>query len=174
MTGYSPLFDSTEACEPTLLHPRSKRDPLMIALFSPNAAARGFTSHSGSCTVDCNGAQIRAHCRDQVTVVKVTGDIDAANIDRFYDYTYRFVGEAPGLILDLSAVDFLCARGISVLFTLDRDCRTAGTQWAIVGSPFVRRLLHIGDPSDALPTASSERQGLNTIAAQRQTSLAAS
>ena len=70
----------------------------MIAPLSPNAATRGFTSHSGSCTVDCNGAQMRAHCQDQVTVVKVTGDIDAVNIDRFYDYTRRFVGEAPGLM----------------------------------------------------------------------------
>ena len=146
----------------------------MIGTLSPTAATRGFTSHYGTCTVDWNGAQMRAHCLDQVTVVKVTGDIDAANIDRFYDYTYRFVGEAPGLILDLSGVDFLCARVISVLFTLDRDCRTAGTQWAIVGNPFVRRLLHIGDPSGALPTASSERQGHNTIAAQRQASLLAS
>ena len=146
----------------------------MIAPLSPNAATRGFTSHSGSCTVDCNGAQMRAHCRDQVTVVKVTGDIDAINIDRFHDYTRRFVGEASCLILDLSGVDFLGARGIPVLITLDNDCRTAGTHWIIVSSPFVRRLLNIGDPSDALPTASSERQALNTVAAQRQASLVAS
>jgi len=76
--------------------------------------------------------------------------------------------------LGLSGVDFLCATGISVLVGLDEDCRTAGTSWAIVGSPFVRRLLHIGDPSDALPTANSERQGLNTVAAQREASLARS
>ena len=146
----------------------------MITPLFQNVATPGFTSHSGNCTVDCNRAQMRAHCRDQVTVVKVTGDIDATNIDRFYDYTHRFVRETPGLVLDLSGVDFLCARGISVLNTLDNDCRTAGTHWAIVGSPFVRRLLRIGDPSDALPTASSERQGLNAIDAKRQASLAAS
>jgi len=146
----------------------------MITPLFPNVATPGFTSHSGNCAVDCNGAQMRAHCRDQVTVVKVIGDIDATNIDRLYDYARRFVLEAPGLILDLSGVNFLCARGISVLNTLDNDCRSAGTHWAIVDSPFVRRLLHIGDPSDALPTASSERQGLNAIDAQRQASLAAS
>ncbi|MGB8208062.1 MAG: STAS domain-containing protein [Mycobacterium sp.] len=146
----------------------------MITPLFQNVATPGFTSDSGNCTVDCNGAQMRAHRRDQVTVVKVTGDIDATNIDRLYDYTRRFVRETPGLILDLSGVDFLCARGISVLNTLDNDCRTAGTHWAIVGSPFVRRLLHIGDPSDALPSASSEHQGLNAIDAQRQASLAAS
>ena len=116
---------------------------------------------------------MRNHCRDQATVVKVTGDIDATNIDRFYDYTHRFVRETPGLVLDLSGVDFLCARGISVLNTLDKECRTAGTYWVIVGSPFVERLLHIGDYGDALPTATSERQGFNAVVAQRQASLAA-
>ena len=70
----------------------------------------------------------------------------------------RKVRETPGLVLAM----------------LDKDCRTAGTHWAIVGSPFVGRLLHIGDPSDALPMASSERQGLNAVAAQRQARLAAS
>jgi anti-anti-sigma regulatory factor len=86
----------------------------------------------------------------------------------------RFVTETSGLALDLSGVDFLCARGISVLNTLDKECRTSGTYWFIVGSPFVERLSHIGDYSDALPVARSERQGLNAVAAQRQASLAAS
>ncbi|MGO9508912.1 MAG: STAS domain-containing protein [Mycobacterium sp.] len=146
----------------------------MIASIFPNAATRGFTSHSGRCAVDCNGAQMRAYCRDQATVVKVTGEIDATNIDRFSDYTRRFVGEAPGLILDLSEVDFLCAKGISVLISLDDDCRAAGTHWAVVASPFVRRLLHLGDPSDMLPTAGSERKGLKIVAAQAQESQTAS
>jgi anti-anti-sigma factor len=160
----------TEATETT----QSNRDLMMTASISPNAPNRGFTSHSGGCAVDCNGARMRAHCRDQATVLKVTGEIDATNIDRFSDYTRRFVGEAPGLILDLSEVDFLCAKGISVLITLDGDCRRAGTHWAIVGSPCVRRLLHLGDPGDVLPTASSERKALKILAAQAQESLAAS
>ncbi len=142
--------------------------------FYPSAATRGFTAHSGGSTVHCNGAQMRAHRRELVTVVRVTGDIDATNIDRFRDYTHRFVAEAPGLILDLSEVDFLCAEGISVLIMLDNECRSAGTQWAIVGGPFIRRLLHVGDPSGALPTATSEHEAFSTIAEQHQTSLAAS
>ena len=140
---------------------------------SPNAAARGFRSHFGSCTVHCNGTQLRAHRRDQLTIIEVTGDIDATNIYRFYDYISRFLGEAPGLVLDLSEVHFLCAQGISVLFALDNECRTAGTHWAVVGSRFIRRLLHIGDPTDALPTAASERQALNMIAEQRPARLSA-
>lgn len=136
----------------------------MIAPLSARARFGRFTP--GNCIVDCNGAQLRAHRRDQLTVVQVAGEIDATNIDRFYDYASRFVGAAPGLILDLSGVDFLCARGISVLIMLGDDCRAAGTRWAIVVSPFVRRLLQLGAAGDTLPTSISERQASDSLAAQ--------
>lgn len=140
----------------------------MFASFSARAASRDFTP--ASCIVDCNGAQLRAHRRGQVTVVQVTGDIDASNIDRFDEYVNRFAGEAAGLILELSRVDFLCARGISVLFALNDDCHTAGMRWAIVVSPFVRRLLQLGDARGTLPTSSSERQAIDSIAARARAS----
>jgi anti-anti-sigma factor len=136
----------------------------MIALYSAGAASRGFTP--AGCVVDCNGAQLRAHRRDQVTIVQVTGDIDATNIDRCYDYVNRFIGDAPGLILDLSGVDFLCAMGISVLIALGDNCRTAGTRWVVVVSPCVRRLLQLGNAGGALATSSSVREAAHDIAAQ--------
>ncbi|WP_165827777.1 STAS domain-containing protein [Mycobacterium colombiense] len=139
---------------------------------SANTTPRRFMP--ASCMIDCNGAQLRAHSRGQVTVVEVTGDIDATNIDRFYDYVNRFVGQAPGLILDLRGVDFICVRAISILMRINDDCRAAGTRWAIVGGPFVRRLLHLGDPGETLPTADSGRQALNRIAIQNHTRQAAS
>ena len=36
----------------------------------------------GNQAVDCNGAQIRAVCRQLATVVTVTGDIDESNLAR--------------------------------------------------------------------------------------------
>jgi anti-anti-sigma factor len=145
----------------------------MIAPLSRNAANNcGFRPDNS--IVHCNGALLRAHCRDQATVVKVTGEIDATNIDRFSDYTHRFIEGATGLILDLSGVDFLCARGISVLVALDNDCRIAGTRLAIVAGPTVRRLLHIGGPSDVLPTVNSERQALKSFDEQGLNARAAS
>src|SRR5882757_292922 len=93
--------------EPTL-YPRSKRDPVMIAPLSRNAPNNcGFRPDNS--IVHCNGALMRAHCRGQATIVKVTGEIDATNIDRFSDYTHRFIEGASGLILDLSGINFLCA-----------------------------------------------------------------
>jgi hypothetical protein len=71
----------------------------------------------------------------------------------------RFVRETLGLVLDLSGVHFLCARGISVLNTLDKECRTAGTYWVIVGSPFVERLLHIGPGGSSDLPGRFERRG---------------
>jgi anti-anti-sigma factor len=168
MTGRSLLSIRSRRTEPSL-HPIETRS-LMIAPLSQHAANCGFTP--GNSIVHCNGALMRAHCRDQATIVKVTGEIDATNVDRFSDYARRFVKEARGLILDLSGVDFLCARGISVLLAIDNDCRTAGIRWAVVASPTVDRLLHIGDPSDALPTVSTERQALKIAAVQEHRELA--
>lgn len=146
---------------------------MMIAPLSRNAANNcGFTPDNS--IVHCNGALMRAHCQDQATIVKVTGEIDATNIDRFSDYTHRFIKGSTDLILDLSGVDFLCARGISVLVALDNDCRITGTRWAIVAGPTIKRLLHIGDPSDVLPTVTSERHALKSFAKQGINALAAS
>ena len=146
---------------------------MMIAPISRHAANNcGFTPDSS--IVHCNGALMRAHCRDQATIVKVTGEIDATNIGRFSDYIHRFTKGATCLILDLTGVDFLCARGISVLVALDNDCRITGTRWAIVAGPAVRRLLQIGDPSNVLPTVNSEREAIEAVAAQGTKTLVAS
>jgi anti-anti-sigma factor len=145
----------------------------MTAPLSRNATNNcGFRPDNS--IVHCNGALMRAHCRDQATIVTINGEIDATNVDRFSDYIHRFVERATGLILDLSGVDFLCARGLSVLVALDDDCRITGTRWVIVASPNIRRLLHICDPNDGLPTVVSERQALTAVADQRVDALVAS
>ena len=45
----------------------------------------------GNQAVDCNGAQIRAVCRQLATVVTVTGDIDESNLARVGE-TFPAVG----------------------------------------------------------------------------------
>lgn len=146
----------------------------MIATFSPHPPSRAFTSHAGSCTVYCNGTTMRAYCRNEITVVQISGEVDATNVDRFYDYTHRFACDAPELILNLSEVDFLCARGVFVLHALGNKCRAERRGWVIVTSPAVKRLLRVGDPKQTLPTATSEREALTAIAGDQQTDLAAS
>jgi len=163
--GYGHRFFDSVAAYRAHFAPTIEMRSLMIAPLSRNAAnSCGFRPDNS--VVHCNGALLRAHCRDQATIVKVTGEIDATNIDRFSDYIHRFIEGATALILDLSGVDFLCARGISVLVALDNDCRITGTRLAIVAGPTVRRLLHIGGPSDVLHTVNSERQALKSFAEQ--------
>lgn len=144
----------------------------MIASRYPKST--GFTSHSSSCTVYCNGTRMRAYCRHEVTVVQVTGEVDATNIDRLYEYIHRFVAVAPGLIVDLSEVDFICAKGIFALRALANECRAAKTGLAVVTGAAAARLLRIGDPNGVLLTAASEREALTLIAARRPTKLTAS
>ena len=146
----------------------------MIASRSSESTSPGFTSHSGACTVVCNGTHMRAYCRDDATVVQVTGEIDATNVDRVYDFAHRFVAVAAGLIVDLSQVDFMCARGIYALHALVSECRAAKTNCVVIGSRAVTRVLLVGDPKDMLPTANSEREALLAIAAGRQLTRTAS
>lgn len=107
-----------------------------------------------NCTFDCGGAQIRAHCRSLATVVTIRGEIDAVNVDRVSKYIRRFiVGQSP-LVLDISGVTHFAPAGISLLHTLDADCRAAGVQWTLVASPAVIELLGDGwDATRSLPEA---------------------
>ncbi|BDB44855.1 MULTISPECIES: STAS domain-containing protein [Mycobacterium] len=146
----------------------------MITSHYPDSAARGFTTHSGPCTVYCNGTQMRAYCRHGVTVVQVTGEIDATNIDRVYHYAHRFVDVAPGLILDLSEVDFMCARGIFALYALSHECRIARTDWIVLTSPAVARLLGVGDPNRVIPATDSEHLALAGVAGHQRAGRSAS
>jgi anti-anti-sigma factor len=60
------------------------------------------------------------------TVVAATGEIDASNIDRVTDYTWRAVAEGRGLVLDLGKLNFLGAQVIPVLISLSEECGRCG------------------------------------------------
>jgi anti-anti-sigma factor len=115
--------------------------------------------------MSANGVQMRAaHYHHLATVVTISGDVDATNIDRVSDYVQRLVLEGNALILDLSAVDFLAAQGISVLIAVDDAYRRGALQWALVPSHAVSRLLRIGDHDNILPAASSVPEAMQYIA----------
>ena len=120
-----------------------------------------------SCTFDCGGAQIRAHCRSLATVVTIRGEIDAFNADRASRYIRRFiVGQNP-VVLDLSGVTQFAPAGITLLQMLDEDCSAAGAQWTLVASPAVIELL--GDGWDATRSLHEALHNLaDAIAKRRQ------
>jgi anti-anti-sigma factor len=112
-------------------------------------------------TFDCDGAQIRAHCRHLATVVTVRGDINAANVDRVSEYLWRLTLGSNPVVLDLSDVNHFAAAGVSLVQRLDEDCRAAGVEWTLVASPAVMGLLG-GDGE--LPVAHSVREALRNLA----------
>ncbi len=115
-------------------------------------------------TFECSGARIRAHCRHLATVVTIRGEIDAVNVDRVSEYIRRFVQGSNPVVLDLSGVSHFAVAGISLLSALDDDCRAAGVEWTLVGSPAVMELLADGDDEDAFPFTRSVHEALRNLA----------
>ncbi|SPM29035.1 STAS domain-containing protein [Mycobacterium terramassiliense] len=112
-------------------------------------------------TFECDGAQIRAHCRHLATVVTIRGDINAANVERVSEYLWRFTLGSNPVVLDLSDVNHFAAAGVSLVRRLDEDCRAAGVEWTLVAGPAVLALLG-GDGE--LPVARSVREALRNLA----------
>ncbi|KQH78275.1 sulfate transporter [Mycobacterium gordonae] len=121
---------------------------------------------SVSSAADCNGAQIRAHCRHLATVVTIRGEIDAFNVDQVGEHVRRFVLRDNPVVLDLSAVTHFSSAGIALFCVLDEECRAAGVEWMIVANPVVNALLgDSSDPAEALfPVTRSVHEALRYLA----------
>lgn len=117
----------------------------------------------GAGTLDCIGAQVRAHYRPLATVVSIRGEIDAVNVDQLGEHVRRFVlGDNP-VVLDLSGVTHFSSAGIGLLCALDEECRAAGVEWMLVGNPAISALL--GEPDEAaFPLTTSVHEALRNLA----------
>ncbi len=123
-----------------------------------------MSTRQGNDTVDCGGAEVRAHCRHLATVVTIRGEIDAVNVDRVRDCLRRFiVGDSP-VVLDISDVSRFAGAGFSLLYTFDEDCRRAGMDWTLVASPDVTEQLVAGDGDSAFLTAGSVPEAFGDLA----------
>src|SRR5215212_5144831 len=76
--------------------------------------------------VGFGGSDLRLRCRrigDDVVVVSVAGELDLATVPQLRAYLMHSTASRPAhLVVDLSAVTFLAARGIGVLMDV-RDGR---------------------------------------------------
>lgn len=112
-----------------------------------------------SSTIDCGGAQIRAHCRHLATVVTIRGEIDAVNVEQVGDHVRRFVQADNPVVLDLSGVSHFSSAGIALLCAMDEECRAADVEWMLVANQTVATLL-----DDSFPVANSVHQALRGLA----------
>jgi hypothetical protein len=117
----------------------------------------------GNPAFDCDGAQIRARCRQLATVVTISGDI-GANIERVTQFTRRFVIPEKPVILDLSGVTSFAAQCVSLFYTVDDACAAAGVEWELISSPSVSRALAAAGGIDVFPVAASVPDALEHFA----------
>ena len=104
----------------------------------------------GNQAVDCDGAQMRALCRQLATVVTVTGDISDANVDHISACAKRFVLTEKPFVLDLSGVNSFSTECISLLYAVDENRRSRRSR--VVG-----HRQPTGSPDTAACSASARR-----------------
>jgi anti-anti-sigma factor len=86
-------------------------------------------------------------------VIRVDGEVDAANAAKLGDFTLQVALLGQYLVLDLSGVTFFGTEGFSTLHTMNVRCAKAGVRWSMVPSAAVSRVLRICDPGGGLPAA---------------------
>ncbi|ORB73334.1 sulfate transporter [Mycobacterium scrofulaceum] len=112
--------------------------------------------------MDCAGAQIHVHARSVATVLRIDGEVDAANTNLVTETIRRFSRLKAPLILDLSGLDFLAGSGLRALLVLDEEHRRARLRYCVVGGTALRRLTRVV-PDHGLPIADSVASALSRI-----------
>lgn len=136
----------------------------MSVAHDPTTFEDGLSYRFSDLTTDRSAADGRAQWSPLVTVVSVSGDVDARNIDSVTAYTTRLAQAGDALLLDLSGVEFLAVQGISILGAVEDTCRSTKLPWALINSRAVERVLRISGQSDTLPTASSVPEAMQYFA----------
>ena len=109
----------------------------------------------------CHTAFFATRWHDGTTVVvEVEGEVDAANADALRDYAMSVMLDADRVVLDLSEVKFFGTAGVSALQTLRV---AAGTEWVVVVSPAVTRVLRICDPAGVMASVGTLAAGIAVL-----------
>jgi anti-anti-sigma factor len=107
-----------------------------------------------------HGAFWNSEVQAGVAVIRVAGELDAANLDQFADYARRALDGGHPIVLDLTKLDFLAAQGFRMLLDFDSECHRHGLDWAVVAGHSTARLLQVCDRDSYLPSSPSISQAL--------------
>ncbi|MED5812412.1 STAS domain-containing protein [Mycolicibacterium sp. 050232] len=96
-------------------------------------------------------------------VIGAHGEIDAVNAGDFAEYALQHTDQAERVAVDLTDVEFFGTAGFSALTAIAERCSATDTEWVLVPSKAVSRLLRICDPDSALQTCYSVAAALSTL-----------
>ncbi|MFV8054609.1 STAS domain-containing protein [Mycobacterium sp. 48b] len=95
-------------------------------------------------------------------LLRVDGDIDAANADQLVDQV-RHTTWCEWLVLDMTTIDFMGTSGITALHTINVHCADTDVRWALVPSRPVSRLLTLCGHNQAFPISESLTAALSRV-----------
>jgi len=127
----------------------------MLVVHEPAASGLPAGQPVHRSVISLGRACVTAFDSSWVTVIALTGEIDALNGARVATCLHGFVRGDRALVLDCSDLDFLAVDSLPGLFALGERCDRLGADWALVTSHSVRRLLRVGDREHRLPAVGS-------------------
>src|SRR6185312_5022194 len=117
----------------------------------------------GTSVIDCGSALLTAQIYSWITVVTISGDIDATNADELSHHVVGLVPDDGAVIVDMADTEFIGVDGLRALFALNVECVRTDTRWAVIGSHAVHRLLRVGDREGLVPAVRSATEALQRV-----------
>lgn len=133
-----------------------ERTGLMTAAHRPQP----HSPAAAAAVIDCKTALLTAYTDGRVTIIRIAGEIDAANVDDLTRQARSLVPAGNALILDLANVDFIGVDGLRALLAVNIECARCNSPWAMIASQAVTRLLRVGDRDVTLPAVGSPTEAL--------------
>lgn len=128
---------------------------------SSTSSSSAATSDSGA---SASGCVIGEEWRDRVVVIAVVGDIDIFTVSHLETAVDTALQKRPSaMIIDLTGVDFLASRGMSVLIQA-REAAPAQTHvFAVADAPATARPLRLTGIDRLVPVFGTLDQALAAI-----------
>jgi anti-anti-sigma regulatory factor len=158
LADYLQAYVAVTATDHNLLHATEGGTRMTVTASGPESNS---PFRYGNPTVECDGAQLRAQCRQLATVVSISGCIDDSNVDGLIDRVGHYVLTEKPVILDLSDIRSFAARGAALLESIDDLCDSAGVEWSLVANQSVLRALRLRGDQSIYPTADSVSEALH-------------
>ena len=117
----------------------------------------------GTSVIDCGSALLTAQIYSWLTVITISGEIDATNSDQLTEHVVGLVPDEGAVIVDMADTDFMGVVGLRALFAMNMECTRADTRWAVIGSHAVHRLLRVADRDRLVPAVRSATEALQRV-----------